>query len=167
MKLADTPEFDIRYSTLEDAAPLRKWLAAPGMLHWFPMSTPEEVQNAIQVWIGFCRISSSLTATFKGEPCGMGTLFLMPYRKVAHHCLFKIIVDPEFQRQVVATSLLRNLKHLAKNYFRLELMHIEFFENNPIEELLKKSNFREFARQERYVKEGDRYFSRILMECDL
>lgn len=167
-KLTDSPDFDIRYTQVTDAPSLRKWLSAPGMLHWFPMATEREVENAIAVWIGFCRINASLTATYKGEPCGIGTLFLMPYRKVAHHCLFKMIVDPQFQRQGVGTALLRNLKHLAKNYFRLELMHIEIFEGNPIQLLLKKQGFREFAKQKHYVKEesGD-YLGRILMETDL
>lgn len=160
-------EFDIRYTHVDDAPILRKWIDAPGALHWFPMSTPAEVENAVQVWIGFSRISSSLTATYQGKPIGIGTLFLMPYRKVAHHCIFKIIVDPDFRRRGAGTLLLRNLKHLAKNYFRLELMHIEFFEGNPIEKLLKKENFREFARQPNYVKEGDRYLGRVLMEFDL
>lgn len=167
MNLTHHPEFDIRYTTLEDAASLHKWLDEPGILRWFPMSNPLEVENAAQVWISFSRVSSSLTATFQTEPCGIGTLFLMPYRKVAHHCLFKIIVAPQFRRQGVATALLRNLKHLAKNYFHLHLMHIEFFEDNPIEHLLRKADFREFARQQRYVKEGERYLARILMECDL
>ena len=52
----------------------------------------------------------------------------MPYKKVAHHCLFKIVVDPKHQRKGIGRALLKNLKHLAKTYFHLELMHIEVFE---------------------------------------
>lgn len=161
------PGYDIRYTNLMDTTYLRDWLNSEGMLHWFPMSTEKEVEDAIRVWIGFSRFNSSITATLNSVPCGIGTLFLMPYRKVSHHCIFKIIVDPKFQKQGVGTSILKNLKHLAKNYFHLELMHIEFWEGNPIIHLLKGQNFKEFARQERYVKEGDRYFARVLMECDL
>jgi len=166
-KLTDSAAFDLRYTHLDDGPALRSWLEAAHMLDWFPMSTPIEVDNALQVWLGFCRLNSSLTATYEGSPCAVGTLFLMPYRKVAHHCLFKIIVAPEFQRRGIGTAILRNLKHLAKNFFHLELMHIEFFTGNPIEALLKKERFREFARQEHFVKQGDRYWGRILMECDL
>lgn len=167
-KITESTDFDIRYTQTDDTPYLRSWLDVPGMLHWFPMSTQAEVDQAIAVWIGFSRINASLTATYKGEPCGMGTLFLMPYRKVAHHCLFKMIVSPEHQRQGVGTALLRNLKHHAKNYFRLELMHIEIFESNPIEFLLLKNGFRQFARQQRYVKEENgQYLTRVLMETDL
>lgn len=161
------PGFDLRYTTLLDTPYLRDWLYSPGMLHWFPMSEEKEVEDALRVWIGFSRFSASLTATTNSVPCGIGTLFLMPYRKVAHHCLFKLIVDPKFQRKGVGTSLLKNLKHLAKNYFNLELMHIEVFEGNPLIHMLKNQNFHEYAKQEKYVKEGDRYFARVLMESYL
>ncbi|MFS8563575.1 MAG: GNAT family N-acetyltransferase [Rhabdochlamydiaceae bacterium] len=77
----------------------------------------------------------------------------MPYKKVAHHCLAKVIVDPKWQRQGIGSSLVRNLKHLAKNYFRLEMMDIEVFEGNPLIELLQKEGFHEVFRQEKFVKE--------------
>jgi putative acetyltransferase len=102
-----------------------------------------------------------------GVPCGVGTLFLMPYRKVAHHCLFKLVVDPKFQGKGIGTSLLKNLKHLAKNYFHLELIHIEVFEGNPILRLLMQNGFHEFSRQEKFVKDNGVYLSRVLCECDL
>lgn len=159
--------FDIRYTFVTDAPYLRDWLHAPGMLHWFPMEEEKEVEDAVQAWIGFCRYSCSLTCTINDVPCAIGTLFLMPYRKVAHHCMFKIIVDPKYQRQGIGTSLIKNLKHLAKNYFRLEMIHIEVFEGNPITKLLSRADFHMFARQERYVKEGDAYLARLLFETSL
>lgn len=167
MNLTDSAEFDIRYTHVDDAAFLRKWLEVPEVLYWFPLSTSAEVENAIRAWIGFSRVSSSLTALFRDTPIAVGTLFLMPYRKTMHHCLFKILVDPEFQRRGVGRAMIRNLKHLAKNYFHLKLIHTEFFEGNPIQYLLEENQFREFARQNRYVKQGDLYLSRILMESEL
>lgn len=165
----NTVEHDFRYTTLEDMPFLRECLSKPGMLHWFPMAEGREaeIENAIQCWIGFCRYSCSLTALIEGVPCAIGTLFLMPYRKIAHHCLFKLVVAPEYQRRGIGTSLVKNLKHLAKTYFRLELIHIEVFEGNPLISILEKNGFRVFAEQEKYVKEGDKYFKRILFEADL
>jgi RimJ/RimL family protein N-acetyltransferase len=158
---------DIRYTYITDITYLRQWLKTPGMLHWFPMSTEKELEDAIQCWIGFCRWSASLTATINHVPCGIGTLFLMPYKKVAHHCLFKMIVDPKFQQQGVGSSLLKNLKHLAKNYFHLEMMNIELFEGNPILDLLKKNDFYEVVVQDKFVKEEGVYRKRIVMETKL
>ncbi|HEY2811624.1 MAG TPA: GNAT family protein [Rhabdochlamydiaceae bacterium] len=165
----EIPGLDIRYSTLADAPVLRQWLQIPQVQHWFPVAEDKEIEDAVQCWIGFSRYSSSLTATFdKGQTlCGIGTLFLMPYRKVAHHCLFKMVVDPQYQRRGVGASLLKNLKHLAKNYFHLESMHIEVFEGNPFIRLLEKNDFHEYARQEKFVKEGDVYLSRILYAAQL
>jgi len=165
--MVDIPGYDIRYTQLTDIAPLREWVSVPEILHWFPMANEKEIEDAIQCWIGFCRYASSLTTTIDGVPCGIGTLFLMPYKKVAHHCLFKMVVDPKHQRKGIGSSLLKNLQHLAKSFFKIELMHIEIFAGNPIEHILKKFHFQEFARQERYVKDKERYYTRILMECYL
>ena len=166
-RITEEKGYDIRYTHVQDAPYLNSWLLAPGMLHWFPMSEGKEMEDAVTCWISFCRYSSSLTATYEGTPIAIGTLFLMPYRKVAHHCLFKLIVDPKFHRRGVGTSLLKNLKHLAKNTFRLELMHIDIYEGNPIYFLLQQQGFREYGRQSHFVKENGTYFGRILMEVDL
>jgi RimJ/RimL family protein N-acetyltransferase len=158
---------DIRYTYVTDTPYLRDWLMNPSVQKWFPVSEEREIEDAVQCWIGFSRYSSSITATLNGTPCGIGTLFLMPYRKVAHHCLFKIVVDPKYQRKGIGASLLKNLKHLAKNYFHLDLIHIEVFEGNPIIHLLEKQDFHAFARQERYVKDKGIYLERILYESNL
>ncbi len=163
----DLPDFDIRYSYITDISYLRQWINQPEMLQFFPMLSEKEIEDAIQCWIGFCRWSSSLTATINHTPVGIGTLFLMPYKKVAHHCLFKMVVDPQFQRKGIGGQLLKNLKHLARNYFHLEAMNIEIFEGNPILHLLKKFDFYEIARQDRYVKENGIYKGRIVMGVDV
>ncbi len=165
--MADIPGLDIRYTYVTDTPYLRDWLHNPEVQKWFPVSEEREIEDAIQCWIGFSRYSSSLTATLNGTPCGIGTLFLMPYRKVAHHCLFKLVVNPKQQRKGIGSSLLKNLKHLAKNYFHLDLIHIEVFEGNPFIGLLQKFDFHEFARQERFVKDQDGYKGRVLFESFL
>jgi len=158
---------DIRYTYVTDTPYLRQWLLQPEVQKWFPVSEEKEIEDAVQCWIGFSRYSSSITATLDAEPCGVATLFLMPYRKVAHHCLFKLVVNPKHQRKGIGSALLKNLKHLAKNYFHLDLMHIEVYEGNPVVHLLLKHDFHEFARQERFVKDQSGYRARILYESFL
>ncbi len=160
-------EFDIRYTYITDISYLRQWMRLPGMLNFFPMSNDKEIEDAIQCWIGFCRWYSSLTVTVNHTPVAIGTLFLMPYKKVAHHCLFKLIVDPKFQRKGIGSALLKNLKHLARNYFHLEAMNIEIFEGNPIKDLLHKYDFKEIIGQDKFVKEEGKYLPRIVMGADL
>jgi putative acetyltransferase len=164
---ADAIDVDIRYTHLTDAPFLLDWLQKEEVQQWFPVSQEREIEDAVQCWIGFSRYQSSLTAVINGCVCGIGTLFLMPYKKVSHHGLFKLVVDPKHQRQGIGRMLLKNLKHLAKNYFFLEFIHIEVFEGNPFIRLLEEFDFQEFARQERYVKDGDKYLSRILYQSYL
>lgn len=167
MGFIDSEDFDVRYTDLTDGPYLQKWMKIKGMLHWYPPYDDQELENFIRVWMGFCRYSACLTATFKQIPIAMATLYLMPYRKVAHQAMFQIIVDPEYQKKGVGSALIKNLKHLAKNYFRLELLNCEILDESALITVLKKLEFTELARQEGYVKEEGNYFPRILMECEL
>lgn len=156
---------DIRYTFVTDITYLRQWINQPEVLKWFPITTEKEIEDAIQCWIGFCRWSCSLTATINHAPCAMGTLFLMPYKKVAHQALFKVVVDPKWQKKGVGESLIKNLKHLAKNYFKLDLLGIEVMEGNPVLSLLKKQGFEEIFRQEDYFKSETGSLARVYMEA--
>ncbi len=163
----EIPGFDIRYTYVTDLTYLRQWIQSPGVLDWFPMTTEKEIEDALQCWIGFSRWSCSVTATINHVPCAIGTLFLMPYKKVAHHCLFQLIVDPHWQRKGIGHAMVRNLKHLAKNYFHLEMLSIETFEGNSIIPLVKKNGFEEVFRQEKFIKIDGRYKARIFLETKL
>lgn len=167
MTLTESADFDLRYTQVGDIEPLRSWLKTKGMLHWYPPADDIELENFVRIWMGFSRYSAALTAIYQNKPVGMACLFLMPYRKVAHQSLFQIIVDPDWQRQGVGRALVRNLKHLAKNYFRLELLNVEILDEAPLIPLLNTLDFYQFARQERYVKEEGKYYPRILMEVAL
>ena len=100
-------EHELRYTLMTDAPYLNEWLLQEGVMHWFPFSEGKEMEDAAACWIGFSKFSCSLTALIDGVPVGIGTLFLMPYRKVAHHCLFKLIVDKKYRNQGIGTSLVK------------------------------------------------------------
>ncbi|MDR2539581.1 MAG: GNAT family N-acetyltransferase [Chlamydiales bacterium] len=160
-------ELDIRYTRITDETYLRNWLMNAKLQHFLPVSNEQEVHNMLQCWLGFCRYSASLTAILNGTPCGIATLFLMPYQKVSHCCLFKIIVDPIHQNKGVGNSLLKNIIHLAKVYFKLEEIYTEVVEDNPLIHLLRKYDFYQFAEQEDYIRENDRYYARLLFGISL
>ena len=165
--IADEPDFDIRYTAAHDEVPLREWLKDPSILQEFPVSNPEEVEAFIPNWIGFQRYKSSVTAVYKDETVGIATLLLMPYQKLIHHCLSYIIVDPAHHGQGIGTSLVRNLKHLAKDYFHFEKVYCEFYSGNKLESVLARQGFHETLRQEHFVKDKNNYRARVLMEVDL
>lgn len=165
--ITDKKDYEIRYTDPSDEKVLRKWLKFPGLLDWYPMSNEKETDLIMKNWIGFYRFKSSLTATFKGKPIGIATLLLMPYRKVAHHAMLYFIVDPKSAHQGVGTSLLKNIKHLAKDYFKIEGIHFDVYEGCPAIKLFESQGFREVARLDGAVKMGDTYVAKILMEAIL
>lgn len=155
--------FDIRYSELDDLAFLERLFSDPHSCDDFPFG-PEEKDEALKNWIGFSRFKASLTGTIEGVPCAVGTLFLMPYKKVAHQASLYLIVDPAHRRKGMGTSMVRNLGHLAKTRFRLECLNVEFFEPSHLMPLLQKLNFSPVFRQENFVKLDGTRRPRVVME---
>jgi putative acetyltransferase len=92
-EVEELPGVEIRYTELSDAKELREWLLDPNVNRWFPMVDQAEAEDATGRWIGFSRWRCSLTATRDGKPIGIATLYLQPYRKLAHQCEFGIIVS--------------------------------------------------------------------------
>jgi RimJ/RimL family protein N-acetyltransferase len=162
--MMEIPGFDIRFSQLDDAAYLSSWLSYPDACDDFPFNV-EEKEEAIRNWVGFARYNASLTGMMNGTPCAFGTLFLMPYKKVSHHCSFYLIVDPQHRRKGIGTSMVRNLLHLAKERFRLESVHAEMFVPCALERILEKLHFVPFAKQDDFEKiDEHRYRPRLLVE---
>lgn len=160
-------KWDIRYSTLDDKEWLLKEVSDPDNLQWFPMLTEDEIEKSVTNWIGFSRFRGSLTATINNEICAIGTLFFMPYRKVAHQCSFYLLVSKKHRKKGIGTSMLRNLMNLAKNYFRIELLNAEVYGDCSILSLLEKNSFETIAYQKNFIKDKTRYLSRTLLELDL
>lgn len=156
-------DFDIRFTEMNDLEFLRKWCSYEGACDDFPFGF-EEMEDALKNWIGFSKFKASLTGTLQNVPCAIGTLFLMPYKKVAHHCSFYLMVDPEHRRKGIGLAMVRNLIHLAKTRFRLEAMHAELYEPSLLMPLLETLGFEVFARQDNFVHVDGCKRPRILME---
>ena len=156
---------EIRYTELSDGKFLRDWLKEPGILRWFPMYDEVEIEDAVQRWIGFARYKCSLTAVLDGEPVGITTLYLQPYRKLSHQCEFGIIVSDSHRGKGIGGELIKNLINLGKNYFNIELLHLQVYAENPAIRLYSRWGFKEFGRQTHWIKEapGD-YRARVFME---
>lgn len=159
------PELEIRYTEPGDAPYLKKWLMEQGVKRWFPMYDEVEIDDAVARWIAFARYKCSLTSVKNGVPCGIATLYLQPYRKLAHQCEFGVIIGDGYRGQGVGTDLLTNLMHLAKTRFRIELLHLQVYSENPAIHLYKRLGFVEFGYQARWIKEdNNEYTGRTFME---
>ncbi|HEY4255550.1 MAG TPA: GNAT family protein [Chlamydiales bacterium] len=161
--MSQSIEHDIRFSEESDSTFLSAWFSSPSSTDPFPFGEQEK-EDALKNWIGFSRYKASLTATLLDQPCAIGTLFLMPYKKVAHHCSFYLMVAPEHRNKGIGTSMVRNLLHLAKTRFRLESVHAEVFLPSKLLSILQKLQFEEFARQEDFMREHGKKHSRVLLE---
>lgn len=154
----------VRYTEAEDAKYLKEWLMDLETRAMFPMLDEIEIDDAVMRWIAFYRYKCSLTVTKDGIPCGMGTLYLQPYKQLAHQCEFGIIVGPGYRSSGIGSYLLSSLLHLAKQKFNIELIHLQVYDQNPAINFYTRFGFKEFGRQNSWIKGEKSYGGRVFME---
>jgi len=163
--VSELPGLEFRYTEIEDGKHLKEWLMDPSVNRWFPMADEIEIDDAVNRWVGFSRYKCSLTALMDQEPCGIATLYLQPYKKLAHQCEFGIIVGQKYRAKGIGSELLKHLMHLAKVQFHIKLLHLQVYAKNPAKRLYQRFGFLEFGRQDGWIKEDDGSFTgRIFME---
>ena len=156
-----------RLTNQDDAPPLLQWLSDPKVLQWFPMYDAREIEDAVRIWVGYSRIEAGVTALWDGVPCGMANLYIQPYKKQAHTCLFSIIVKENMRGKGVGKGLLEHLMKHAKDRFKIEILHLEVYDGNPAKHLYERLGFKEFGRQSRFIKEDGKYTAKIFMQRKL
>lgn len=162
-----TSPLTFRLTSAEDAAPLLRWLSDPQILQWFPMFDAREIEDAVRIWVGYSRIESGITAEWNGESVGMANLYIQPYKKLAHTCLFSIIVKNEMRGKGIGSALLEQLMQHAKAKFKIETLHLEVYEGNPAKRLYERAGFEEFGCQTRFIKQNGKYMAKIFMQKKL
>ena len=157
-----------RQSEPADAAYLKIWLSDPEILFGFPMEGEKEIDDSIRVWMEYAGKQYGLTALWEGVPCGMSVLYIQPFEKLAHTCLFSIIVSREYRNRGVGGALLEELTRLAKDSFHIEILHLEVYEGNPARRLYERMGFIPFGYHKSFAKEQDgMYRAKVSMQKKL
>lgn len=156
-----------RVTTQEDAPYLTEWLSDPKILPWFPMTDAREIEDCVRILMGCAKIGAMFTVECNGEPCAMANLYIQPFQKLAHTCLFAIIVSEQMRGKGIGSALMEYLMDQAKNTFHIETLHLEVYEGNPAIHLYERLGFTTFGIQTRFVKEEGGYRGRILMQKKL
>ena len=154
----------IRPAEEGDQRYLIEWLLQPGVLVCFPLSDLREIEDAARIWMGYAKFGAVLTALWDGTPCGIANLYLQPYQKLAHQCLFAIIVDEKHRGKGVGRYLMEELMKLAREKFKIELLHLEVYEGNPAINLYKKLGFTQYGYHRNFIKDEGRYLGKVLMQ---
>jgi RimJ/RimL family protein N-acetyltransferase len=157
----------IRFGEESDQKYIVEWLLQPGVLEGFPLQDIREIEDAARIWISYAKQKAVLIALWDGVPCGIANLYLQPYQKLSHQCLFAIIVDEKHRGKGVGKALLDELMKLAKEQFHLEFLHLEVYEGNPAIRLYKRLGFEEYGVHRRFMKQEGRYYDKILMQKKL
>jgi ribosomal protein S18 acetylase RimI-like enzyme len=157
-------EITTRLAESADEKCLVDWLSQKGVLKWFPLTDLREIEDAARIWMSYSKFGAVLTALYNGVPCGIANLYIQPFKKLAHQCLFAIIVDENYRGKGVGTKLLQDLIDLAKNQLGIQILHLEVYEGNPAIGLYKKFGFTEYGKQKHFIKEDGKYLSKVLMQ---
>lgn len=157
-------ELTIRLGQDSDQRYLVEWLLQPGVLEGFPLTDIREIEDAARIWVSYWKYGAVLTALWNGVPCGIANLYLQPYKKLSHQCLFAIIIDQNHQKKGIGTKLMQELIKLAKEKFHLEFIHLEVYAGNPAINLYRKLGFEQYGTHPKFIKDGNRYIDKILMQ---
>ncbi len=161
-------KLEIKLAVESDKALLYKWLEEPGVLHWFPMQDPREVEDSVECWMSFIKQGAVWTAYYDGEPCGIANLYLHATKKLCHQALFAIIVAEKFRNKGIGTMLLNEVMKKAKDQFGIEILHLEVYEGNPAISLYQRLGFEEFGFHRKVLKEQDgTYLGKHMMQKKL
>ncbi len=158
---------EVRFTAPGDAKYLKEWLSDPSVDYWFPMDDEIEVEDAVMRWVAFYRYRCSLTVLKDNIPVGMATLYLQPYRRLTHQCEFGIILDKNQRGMGIGSYLLSCLIHLAKVNFKIHLLHLQVYAENPAIRLYQRFGFKEFGRQTGWILKDHRNVGRIFMEREI
>lgn len=158
----------IRPTEPSDARYLNDWLQEPGILDFFPIADQRELDDTIRIWMSYSSKDATLTADVDGKPAGMVVLYLQPYEKLKHQCLFAIVVDQKLRGKGVGTMLIKETERLAKKKHKIELLHLEVYRGNPAQNLYKRLGYREYGVQQKFLKEGPgKYRDKFVMQKGL
>lgn len=160
-------DIKIRNSKPGDITFLVQWFLEPGTLKWFPMKYRAEVEDAARNCLFYARYNAAWTATYKNVPCGFINLYLQPFQKLSHQCLFPIIVTSKFRGKGIGSKLIKHAINEGKNKFKLEYLHLEVYQGNPAKALYEKLGFVQYGVHKRFIKDGDEYLDNHLMQKKL
>ncbi|GAB4186349.1 MAG: GNAT family N-acetyltransferase [Simkaniaceae bacterium] len=162
--MIDRERVHFRPSEEGDTKHLIQWLMEPGVLRWFPMFNYQEVEDAAKSWISYRHKGSCITVEYDKKPCGISNLYIQPFQRLKHQCLFAIIISQKYRGKGLGSLLLDEMQKLAKETFQIKLLHLEVYEDNPAVRLYKRHGFEIYGRHERFLKEPDGYRTKILMQ---
>ncbi len=157
-------ELSFRFFQEGDSAFLKKWLSAPDILLYFPMEGEKEIDDSVRVWTEYGQKGMGITSLWEGEPCGMIVMYLQAYQKLAHTCLFSIIVSEDRRGQGVGRALIEEMMILAKNTFQIEILHLEVYDGNPAKHLYERLGFTTFGAHKCFTKENGKCRCKIFMQ---
>jgi putative acetyltransferase len=155
----------IRLAENNDAKYLLKWLDDPDVLRWFPMCNRIEIEDAVKIWMSYTKYKAVITAELDGVPCGIANFYIQFYKKLVHQSLFAIIVDKDYRSKGIGTALINELLKLAKERFKLEILHLEVYEGNPAQKLYERFGFKKYGVHKRFLKDlNGKYYDKIMMQ---
>lgn len=160
-------EISLRPPLDSDAQELKRWLMDPVILRWFPMCNEREVDDSVRIWMGYAKLGAGITALWEGVPCGMFNLYIQPFKKLKHTCLFSIIVDEKYRGKGVGKALIEQGQKLAKERFNIEILHLEVYQGNPAQRLYERMGFVVYGSQPHFIKDQGEYITKIFMQKNL
>lgn len=160
--ITNSSSFEIRYSYGIDYQAILNLVEQQKDV--LPVTDRKEAMMFARNWNYMGKYKASLTLIYEGEIVGFCVLFLMPYKKTQHLCQGYVMIDSGFQGQGVEQRAIKNLEYLAKENFKLKKLYFKEVDGSYLIPFLENAGYGLIYRQEKYVKERERYLGRGVYE---
>ncbi len=138
------------------------------VMKWMPMCNENEVLESQRNWLVFIKMGCALTVEVDGKIAAMANLYIQTSIKLQKQSLFVIVVKGDYRGKGIGTKLLDALTILAIEKYKIELLHLEVYANNPAIRLYERAGFKRYGIHRKFLKlEDGSYQDKILMQKKL
>jgi RimJ/RimL family protein N-acetyltransferase len=141
------PRITVRLTQPEDAGLIKEWLMYDNTLRGFPMADRSEVDDNMNMWMQYAKYGCGLSAELHGKFIGACILYINPYKRMNHQCLFAIVLDEKLRGQGYGTELIEQMERYAKNQLKIEQLHLEVYDGQKAHALYSRLGFIEYGRE--------------------
>lgn len=141
------PRISVRLTKPEDETQIKEWLLYDNTLRGFPMADRAEVDDNVGMWMQYAKYGCGLSAELDGKFIGACVLYVNPYKRMQHQCLFAIVMDENVRGQGYGTELLEQMERYAKQQLKIEQLHLEVYDGQKAYDLYKRLGYVEYGRE--------------------
>jgi ribosomal protein S18 acetylase RimI-like enzyme len=140
----------MRFATDEDISFVVEWLKDESLAPFLQVEMEKEIKDLAHMVCDYGKKECALILEDHQVPMGIAALQMLPFKKIHHHCLLFLLIDPKQREKGFGKKLLNEIEQIGKKQLHLEFIECELYENPSIG-WFEKQGYRQTIRQENFL----------------